>query len=152
MDSSIRQSMATDIAGYRKAMWRDMLEGSFKGRSTFEISSVQLMGLFVLDEKGELSVKQLSEELGRSESAVSRMIEDMVARGWADRREDPLDRRAKRIALSAAGRALLQTLEARRVEAEIALVEELEPEAQETVARAMRLLAQAAARRANAVG
>ena len=152
MDDKIRLAMAVDISGYRKAMWRDMLEGSFKGRSTFEISSVQLMGLFVLDEKGELSVKQLSEELGRSESAVSRMIDDMIARGWADRQEDPLDRRAKRIAVTAAGRTLLQSLEARRVEAEIALVEELEPEAQETVARAMRLLAEAAARRANAVG
>jgi DNA-binding MarR family transcriptional regulator len=126
-----------------------MLEGRSQERSGFEISSVQLMTLFVLDETGNLSVKQVSDKLGRSVSAVSRMIDDMVARGWVDRQEDAEDRRAKRIALASAGRTFLEDLESRRIAAQIDLMEELGPEDQRIVASAMRLLAEAAGRRSN---
>lgn len=47
--------------------------------------------------------------------AASRTVEDLVRRGYVERREDAEDRRMKRIGLSAAGRTVTRRLNAGRL-------------------------------------
>jgi DNA-binding MarR family transcriptional regulator len=144
-----QESIAESIRQYRRVVWRDMIENTFRGRSTFEISSLQLMTLFLLEDGGSLSLKKTAASLGRSLSAASRMIDDMVEKGWVRRVEDENDRRSKQLSLTREGRAFLNALETRRVNAQISLIKELAPAEQELVGRAMHLLAEAARRRSD---
>ncbi len=113
----------------------------------FDFSFPQLATLFLLDEAGELTIKQVTEVLGRSVSATSRLLDQLVERGLVSRREDERDRRAKRVAITESGRALITTLEQRRADVQIAVMEYLSAEERANVTRAMALLAEAGKRR-----
>ena len=63
------------------------------------------------------------------------------------RREDERDRRMKRVAITAKGRALIATVEQQRADVQIASLEYLLPEEQAEVNRAMILLVEGARRR-----
>jgi DNA-binding MarR family transcriptional regulator len=55
-------------------------------------------------------LKELAEKLGSSKPAMSRAIDDLVKKGLVSRDEDPEDRRARRIELTAKGRELVDHL------------------------------------------
>jgi len=76
----------------------------------FELSFSQMKALHHLHEHQDLSVKALGETLGLSLAAMSRAAEELVQRGLMDRTEDPVDRRIKRLKLTAEGRALVQKM------------------------------------------
>lgn len=65
------------------------------GSSNFDISAIQLATLFLLIGEGELTIKRIAELLGRSVSATSRMLDQLVARGLISRTEDVRDQRTK---------------------------------------------------------
>ncbi len=90
---------------------------------------------------------KVAELLGRSVSATSRLLDQFVVRGMITRREDERDRRAKRVAITERGQTLIATLEQRRADAQIAVMEYLSAEEQAEVRRAMALLAEAGMRR-----
>jgi DNA-binding MarR family transcriptional regulator len=58
-----------------------------------------------------VSLRELPGVLGTSKQAVSKLVEAMVAAGFVERAADPADSRAKRVQLSARGRALLADVE-----------------------------------------
>jgi DNA-binding MarR family transcriptional regulator len=60
---------------------------------------------------GPVSLRELPGVLGTSKQAVSKLVEAMVAAGLVERAADPADSRAKRVQLSARGRALLADVE-----------------------------------------
>jgi DNA-binding MarR family transcriptional regulator len=60
---------------------------------------------------GPASLRDLPGVLGTSKQAVSKLVDGMVAAGYAERVTDPGDARAKLIGLSADGRALLADVE-----------------------------------------
>ena len=113
----------------------------------FDFSLPQLGTLLLLDGEGELTIKQMSEVLGRSVSATSRLLDQLVERGLVSRREDERDRRAKRVAITDSGRKLIATLERQRADAQITVMEHLSAEEQAIVTQAMALLAEAGERR-----
>jgi DNA-binding MarR family transcriptional regulator len=80
-----------------------------------ELTVAQLTALHIVDDKGSLYSSELAEELHRSPSAVSRMVEGLVQRGWVMRTEDADDRRIKRLALTAEGHRIVQRLGDARV-------------------------------------
>ena len=102
----------------------------------------------MLDDVGEPTIKQVAETLGRSVSATSRLLDQLVERGLIGRREDKQDRRAKRVFLKEEGWTFLRTFEQNRADAQVALMVYLAPEEQAQVAQAMALLAEAARRHA----
>ncbi len=106
-----------------------------------------MVTLLLLDEEGELSIKQIAELLGRSVSATSRLIDQLVERGLVSRHEDEQDRRMKRVAITEQGRTFIATLERRRAEVQLVVMEHLSLEEQAVVAQAMALLAEASQRR-----
>src|SRR4029079_5484993 len=55
-------------------------------------------------------LKELAEKLGTSTPAMSRAVDDLVKKGLVTRVEDPDDRRARRIELTAKGRQVVDRI------------------------------------------
>src|SRR5690242_20385755 len=99
-----------------------MILSTIAGSSDFDISAVQFVTLFLLAGERDLSIKRVAELLGRSVSATSRMLDQLVTRGLINRYEDERDRRTKRVALSESGKAFVQAIEQKRAETQIAVM------------------------------
>jgi DNA-binding MarR family transcriptional regulator len=72
------------------------------------------------------SQQALSDALGIHRSAVVALVDDLEQRGLAERRRDPVDRRAYTLYLSAAGRDLLADLERIADERDVELLSALD--------------------------
>lgn len=72
------------------------------------------------------SQQALSIALGIHRSAVVALVDDLERRGLAERRRDPVDRRAYTLYLTAPGRALLAELESAADEDEAELLSALD--------------------------
>ena len=142
-----RETLARSISQFRRAIVREFVFNILHTFGDFDFSLPQLGTLLLLDEEGELTIKQVTEILGRSVSATSRLLDQLVERGMISRREDERDRRAKRVAITESGRKLIATLEQRRADAQIVVMEYLSAEERADVTRAMVLLAEAGKRR-----
>ena len=144
---SDREILARSISQFRRSIVRDFVFNILRTFVDFDFSLPQLATLLLLDEEGELTIKQVTEILGRSVSATSRLLDQLVERGMVSRREDERDRRAKLVAITEKGRTLIVTLEQRRADAQIAVMEYFSAEEQAEITRAMALLAEAGQRR-----
>ncbi|GAA4897006.1 MarR family winged helix-turn-helix transcriptional regulator [Actinomycetospora straminea] len=109
-----------------------------------ELSMTQLATLYVLDGGEPVSLGALAERIGRSVSATSRLVDGLVRRGVLERREHPTDRRVRRVAIAEDGAALLRRLERTRADAQLEIMDRLDPADRALVARAMALLGDAA--------
>ena len=82
----------------------------------FDLSLSQLRMLFVLDKaRAELAVNELADQVSLSMAAAGRAVDALVRSGLLSRREDPVDRRIKRIALTAAGSQAIEQIGAARL-------------------------------------
>ena len=123
--------------------------GMITGSSNFDISAIQFATLFLLAGEEELTIKRVAELIGRSVSATSRMLDQLVTYGLISRYEDERDRRTKRVSLSKSGQDFVQEIEQKRAEAQITVMAYLSPEEKTIVEQAMQLLATAARRHAH---
>ena len=62
-----------------------------------------------------MSVKELADRLGMSLPGASRTVDGLLRRGWLERREDPHDRRMKRVGITADGREVVERIETARL-------------------------------------
>src|SRR6266699_2533743 len=147
INTNDREMLARSISQFRRAIVRGFVFNILRTFVNFDFSLPQLATLLLLDEEGELTIKQVTEILGRSVSATSRLLDQLVERGMVSRREDERDRRAKRVAITESGRRLIATLEQRRADVQIVVMEYLSAEERADVTRAMALLAEAGKRR-----
>jgi DNA-binding MarR family transcriptional regulator len=90
-----------------------------------DLSFTQVKMLMLLEDKGELSVKDVATALNLSLPAASRAIDGLAQRGLVDRRESELDRRAKVISLRPGGQQIGAALIARRQSTYETFAEEL---------------------------
>jgi len=72
------------------------------------LTMAQMVALMILEKLGPLSVSSVAACTKLSPAAASHMVDRLVVAGLAGRTEDPSDRRAKRIAITDAGRLLIQ--------------------------------------------
>jgi DNA-binding MarR family transcriptional regulator len=84
-----------------------------------------------------LSVKEVAEELGISLPAASRGLDPLVKRRLVARHEDPLDRRVKRVRLTARGEEVVGRLLATRIAAAEALLADFSDSEREKLADAL---------------
>src|SRR5215831_4788997 len=147
INTNNHELLARHIGQFRRAIVREFVFNILRAFVDFDYSLPQLATLLLLDEEGELTIKQVAEILGRSISATSRLLDQLVERGMVSRREDEHDRRLKRIAITEKGRMLIATLEQRRADAQLAVMEYYSAEEQAEIDRAMALLAEAGQRR-----
>jgi DNA-binding MarR family transcriptional regulator len=84
---------------------------------TLELTLTQIKLLHHLDDApAPVSLKYAAELVHVSLPAASRMVEDLVRRGFVDRDEDPTDRRMKRVSATDAARAAIRQLNAARLQ------------------------------------
>jgi DNA-binding MarR family transcriptional regulator len=82
-----------------------------------DLSMSHVKALGVLSDCGcELSVKDVSAELGLSLPGASRTVDSLLRRGYLERREDEQDRRMKRIGITPAGRDVARRIIEARLE------------------------------------
>jgi DNA-binding MarR family transcriptional regulator len=86
---------------------------------------------------GQPTVKALAERLGLSLPGTSRAVDHLVRRGLLDRREDPEDRRCKRLSVTASGRDLVHRLDDARRDALETFVQGLQPADRERLLAAL---------------
>jgi len=60
-------------------------------------------------EHGDSSQRRIAEALDLDPSTVVALVDDLAAAGWAERKQDPQDRRTRLIGATAAGRRVLQS-------------------------------------------
>ncbi len=76
-----------------------------------DVSLTQMTALYKLRAFAPISVTALADHLGVSLPATSQLIQELVGRGLTERRENPLDRREKLLALSDKGQQFLSVKE-----------------------------------------
>ncbi len=84
------------------------------GALEMSISQVKLLARRG-DEERELTLKDAGELVGVSLPTASRMVDDLVRRGFIERHEDTHDRRMKRVSVTEHGRAVVRRLNAARL-------------------------------------
>jgi DNA-binding MarR family transcriptional regulator len=83
--------------------------------SRYGVTTSQGEALMAFSDDSRASMNELSRTLGLANSTMTRMVENLVARGLVRRAEDDQDRRVVRVTLTAEGRKLQGSLkEARR--------------------------------------
>ena len=91
-------TLATDLYALIVFLHKNCNADLFEAVGTLELSLTQIKLLHHLeDQPRELSLKEAAEVVHVSMPAASRMVDDLVRRGFAQRREDDDDRRMKRV-------------------------------------------------------
>jgi len=93
--------------------WMDVfMHRSIRGWNHFAkstgLSMPQISILMQLHHKGPCGMSEVSNRFDISAAAASQLVEKLVHAGYLERAEDPTDRRAKLLTLSAKGEELIQ--------------------------------------------
>ena len=144
-----RPSLDDALAGYRR-FHRALITATAGKWRDLDISMQQVRAMHVLRDEGEVPVGRLVEVFGFGMPAASLLADRLVRAGYAERHDDPTDRRRVLIRLSRAGDRLMTEL----IEGSHAHMRRwmsaLPPDELETVARAWNLMADAAGDRERA--
>ena len=100
----------------------------FRMVAELESSFSQVKMLFLLEDGGEHSVKEIAQRLGLSLPAASRAVDGLIQRGYVSRRESATDRRSRLVALTGDGRAVVERVLRARLQTLEAFADELTPE------------------------
>lgn len=107
--------------------------------ATTDLTLSQIHTLFVAgDADTPLSMNEIADAIGLSVAAAGRTVDRLVRLGFVDRREDPSDRRVKRVSITVEGRALLDAQLTVHNEIVMALVSVLPDEHRTALTQALR--------------
>ena len=115
----------SDRIAMGRAIWRDLVVGFAAQLGELNIGFTQLAALYVLADSGTMTVADLADTLGRSPSAVSRMVDGLVKRQLIERRQDSEDKRQRTLTLTGRGLALLGIVDRARAQEFLAIVRPL---------------------------
>ncbi len=115
----------SDRIAMGRAIWRDLVIGFAAQLGELNLGFTQLAAMYALSDSGTMTLADLADTLGRSHSAVSRMVESLVARQLIERKQDAEDRRQKTLTLTGRGQALLGLVDRARAEEFLSLVRPL---------------------------
>lgn len=108
--------LLSDRIAVGRALWRELVIGFAHQLGTLDVGFTQLAALYAVAGPETLTVGDLAEQLDRSPSATSRLVEGLVARGFMGRSEEVADRRQRVLRLTSAGQALLSTVDRERAD------------------------------------
>jgi DNA-binding MarR family transcriptional regulator len=137
-----KQVSSRKLAAELLELWHHLMRGSSQQMyaliAELDVSITQMKTLHALtDCDREVSVKELSDRLGLSMPGASRMVDALLRRGWLERREDPDDRRIKRVGITAAGREIVDRIETARLVGLEEYAAALTPEQRTTLSSAL---------------
>lgn len=99
-----------------RALWRELVIGFASQLGGLRLGFTQLAALYVLADGSTTTVSDLADTLGRSPSAMSRLVEGLVRRRLVERHPEVEDRRQRALALTQRGRALLRVVDRARAD------------------------------------
>ena len=109
-----------------------------------DVTLTQYRSLVVLASRGPQGIASLAEALGVTPPTASRLCDRLVRKGLVRRRTDRNDRRQVRVALTEAGRRLVDVVTERRRREIADLLSAVPEDARRSVAAGLQLLADAA--------
>ena len=114
--SATDTDLASDLYALVVFLHKHCNSDLFEAIGALDLTLTQIKLLHHLeDQPRELTVKEAAELVHVSLPAASRMVDDLVRREFAQRREDLEDRRMKRVCLTDRGRAVTRRLNAARL-------------------------------------
>ena len=108
------------------------------------LSMAQFSILMQLHHKGPCGVSEIGERFDITSAAASQLVDKLVQSGYIERAEDPSDRRAKVLKLTASGQALIERGGQERHRWLDEVVKNLSAEDQKKVGEALVILTEAA--------
>ena len=108
------------------------------------LSMPQFSILMQLYYRGAFSISEISDRFGISVPAASQLVEKLVQAGYLERAEDPNDRRARLLPLSAKGRKLIEQGFKRRYRWMDTLMSNLSAEERTQIREALNIMTRAA--------
>jgi len=112
----------SDRIAVGRALWRELVIGFAEGVGRLDIGFTQLAALYAVSGPEMLTVGDLAEQLGRSPSATSRLVEGLVQRGYLERIEEVADRRQRVLTLTDEGQAMVASVDRDRADQFLAVV------------------------------
>jgi DNA-binding MarR family transcriptional regulator len=141
LQSAEREALTRDLYALASYLMRTANVGTFNAIAELDLSFTQIKALCALEAEGEeRSVKALADLLGVSLPAMSRAVDGLFERGMVGRKEDPVDRRMKRVRLTDDGRLVPQALNEARLSALSELVSSLGAEEAGALEQALALV------------
>jgi DNA-binding MarR family transcriptional regulator len=108
--------VATDLYALVVHLHKNCNSDLFEAVGAIELTLTQIKLLHHLeDAERDLTLKEGAELVHVSLPAASRMVDELVRRGFVDRHEDVADRRMKRLHITDPGRAVIRQLNAARL-------------------------------------
>jgi DNA-binding MarR family transcriptional regulator len=109
-------ALAADLYAFIVFVHKHCNSDLFEAVGALELTLTQIKLLHHLeDQERELTLKEAADLVLISLPAASRTVEDLVRRGFVERREDADDRRMKRVTLTDSGRSVIRRLNAARL-------------------------------------
>jgi DNA-binding MarR family transcriptional regulator len=115
----------SDRIAMGRAIWRDLVIGFAAQLGELNLGFTQLAALYALADSGTMTVADLADALGRSQSATSRLVEGLVQRQLIERNQDTEDRRQRTLTLTGRGQALLGIVDRARAQEFLSIVRPL---------------------------
>jgi DNA-binding MarR family transcriptional regulator len=110
------EELALDLYAVVIYLHKNCNSALFEAVGALDLTLTQIKLLHHLEEaETPLSLKEGAELVAISLPAASRTVDDLVRRGFAERHEDPDDRRMKRVSVTDDGRAVIRKLNAARL-------------------------------------
>lgn len=115
----------SDRIAMGRAIWRDLVIGFAAQLGELNLGFTQLAALYALADSGTMTVADLADTLGRSQSAASRLVDGLVQRQLIERNQDAEDRRQRTLRLTGRGQALLGIVDRARAQEFLSIVRPL---------------------------
>jgi DNA-binding MarR family transcriptional regulator len=115
----------SDRIAMGRAIWRDLVIGFAAQLGELNLGFTQLAALYALADSGTMTVADLADTLGRSQSAASRLVDGLVQRQLIERNQDSEDRRLRTLTLTGRGQALLGIVDRARAQEFLSIVRPL---------------------------
>jgi DNA-binding MarR family transcriptional regulator len=110
------EGLTDDLFGFLTWLFKSADTELFRVAAELDLSLSQLRALHVLDHaEHELALTELAPAISLSVGATGRAVDVLCRHDLVSRTEDPVDRRIKRLALTAAGRDKLARMKAARL-------------------------------------
>ncbi|OIV36322.1 MarR family transcriptional regulator [Mangrovactinospora gilvigrisea] len=141
MPDPLADPLADRLGYLLKHVQQRWTEASARALAPLGLDGRELAVLAVLGADVPLSQAEAAQRLGVDRTTMVALVDAVEAKGRAERRRDPRDRRRNTVHLTADGRALLRRAEDARRAAERAFLAELPAADAEALLRALRALA-----------
>ncbi len=122
---------------FMRTMFTSLIVGLSRALKEHQLTVAELAALHLIDRHSELRVGEVASHLDITLPAASRVVTVLVDQDLVIRDEDPSDRRARVLRLSATGRSLIETTSRQRVSMAVATAAELPGPVMERIAGAL---------------